>query len=91
MKKYSSRFVLLFLLLFACTLSSCASLLAPCENTIDATAVSDPIAIVCDRHDAYVMADSSLTPEQRELYLRTTEMLRVLVDEARAGADDGGG
>lgn len=41
--------------------------------------VMDP---VLDRHDTYVQADGSLTPVEQETFLRSSELLRQVVDTA---------
>lgn len=71
--------------------TGCASFGFGNEPSIPAVAIEQPVLIVTQRHDAYVLADESLTPAERDLYLQTSEMLRALVDEARADADSGGG
>lgn len=41
------------------------------------------VELVSDRHDAYVQADQGLQDEQREAFLKTTELLRRLIRELR--------
>lgn len=37
---------------------------------------------VCDRHDNYVQADSATSALQKKVFLRSTKLLRQIVDEA---------
>ncbi len=53
------------------------------DSSIPATALEQPVQAVTQRHDAYILADETLSPAERDLYLRTSEMLRALVDEAQ--------
>jgi hypothetical protein len=38
---------------------------------------------VLDRHDAYVRADKSLSETLKKIYLRTSELIRQILEEAR--------
>ena len=50
----------------------------------------DPVLIepgvnnVCERHDAYVRADTTLPDPEKQAYLLETELLRKVVSEAKA-------
>lgn len=65
-------------LALAGVLTSCT----PPSNYIRSEAVDGPFRGVADRHDAYVNADESLDDLERRIYLRDTELLRRLLDEA---------
>jgi hypothetical protein len=70
------------------SLSACAVLGACCpQKAIDADAVSEPLIRVADRHDHYVDQDASLTDAEKRTYLRTTELLREIVDAAQSTQD----
>jgi hypothetical protein len=58
-------------------LAGCAS------NMIRVEAIDPLIQIVADRHDDYVENDSSLELGKKEAYLRSTELLRRLMEEAK--------
>lgn len=51
-------------------------------DSISASNVNDAFVIVMNRHDYYVLADETLTPEQREAYLRTTQGIRLMLEIA---------
>jgi hypothetical protein len=70
--------------ILAVTLVSLACLTS-CTGMISAASVDPLIRTVSDRHDAYVNGDQSLSQVQRETYLRSTTLLRKLLDEAAAG------
>lgn len=53
-------------------------------GSIDPSAVGPSISTVCDRHDAYVRADPTLSADEKATELRTTELLRRVVQEAQA-------
>lgn len=61
-----------------------ASMLASCQTTgmIRADAIDGPANRIADRHDAYVKEDSSLSNEERAIYLRSSELLRRIIAEA---------
>lgn len=70
--------VILPLLLLPHT-SACAS-----KGYVSKAALRPSIVIVAKRHDAYVRKDPELTQSQRDRYLRTTTLLRKVVEEAPA-------
>ena len=53
---------------------------------IKADAIAGSVHDVCERHDAYVNADPTLTPAQKQLRLRSSSLLVQTVDEAQAAA-----
>lgn len=53
-------------------------------NMISVDAIEDSVAKVAERHDAYVNADATLSAEDKALYLRTTEILRGVMEAAKA-------
>lgn len=58
-------------------LSGCRS-----ADCISATNVNEAFVRVMNRHDYYVISDETLTPEQRESYLRTTQGIRLMLETA---------
>lgn len=61
----------------ALVVSACAP-----RNSINAdtlNAVATPVLI---RHDAYVLNDPNLDPVEREVYLRSSAMMRATINEA---------
>jgi bifunctional pyridoxal-dependent enzyme with beta-cystathionase and maltose regulon repressor activities len=52
------------------------------KGQIAAVDVQEVVQLVCDRHDVYVASDSSLVEIQRDVYLRSTELLRAIVRTA---------
>ena len=63
--------------LLALAASSCV------QGMIRADAIAGLVEPVTDRHDAYVETDEGLADEQRRVYLRSSELLRAVVEEAR--------
>lgn len=60
-----------------------------CETgMIRASALDRTLNPVMDRHDKYVEADQTLTPEERRLQLRSTVLLRRLIQEAKGPASE---
>lgn len=58
-------------------------LLAGCaSNMISVDAIKGSVEAVSARHDAYVEADDSLSADERSIFLRTTELLRRILEEA---------
>lgn len=49
---------------------------------VDARAILPLLAAPMDRHDAYLRADPLIDPGDRNTYLRSTEILRLLLGEA---------
>lgn len=64
--------------LAAVTLASCGS-----TDMISVDAIEGSVRIVSDRHDEYVREDADLSEDERAIYLRSTELLRRVVDEAK--------
>lgn len=62
-------------------LSSC-SLLTP-SHTIDAAAAGPLILSVCDQHDESVTRDSSLVEAEKAQALRSTALVRAIIEEAQ--------
>lgn len=54
------------------------------KGAIHVTNIKGGLTDVCTRHDAYVKADTSLSPEQKEIFLSTSELLLRVVAEAEA-------
>lgn len=51
-------------------------------SMISVDAIKAPLERVLDRHDAYVKADKSLSDLVKQVYLKTSELLRKLLEEA---------
>ena len=61
-----------------------ASMLASCQmGMIRADAIDGPVNGITARHDAYVQEDDSLSDEEKSIYLRTSELLRRIITEAK--------
>lgn len=56
--------------------------LVGCKGMIHINSIKPSLTIVADRHDRYVRADPGLTSVERETQLRTTELLRQILEEA---------
>jgi hypothetical protein len=52
-------------------------------RTISVDAIEPGLIEVLDRHDKYVQADQSLDELLKRIYLRTSELLRLLMEEAK--------
>jgi hypothetical protein len=66
------------------TLVFAASMLASCQTgMIRADAIDGPVNHIADRHDAYVREDSSLSDDEKSIYLRSSELLRRIIAEAK--------
>ncbi len=68
----------------ACCVS--ALLLPACAPThaVDADAIAGPLKAVAARHDAYVVADPSLSDPEKTTALRSSKILIEIVDEAQS-------
>lgn len=57
---------------------------AGCQSTgtIQASAVDVPMRACLDRHDAYVAADTTLDATQKSTFLRSSEIVRKVLDAA---------
>lgn len=61
-----------------------ALMLASCQTgMVRANAIDGPIKRIAARHDAYVILDESLSDDEKAIYLRTTELLKRIVAEAK--------
>ena len=58
-------------------------LLTSCASMIHVDAIDGPVNRISDRHDAYVSADESLSQDEKDIYMRTTELLRRILAEAK--------
>ena len=58
--------------------------LAGCQRGYILAEAIEPVLVrVAARHDNYVQNDEKLSTPQRETFLRSTELLRAMVAEAR--------
>lgn len=69
--------------LMAVSVTACAP-----RTSIDAEALDGMMGNVLTRHDAYVRADPALSETERSIALRSSAMVRALIDEA-LGLSDG--
>lgn len=76
------KIIFIVLVVSALTLGGCVS-----RGTIPAADIEPLIEVVGERHDAYVEADESLSEAQKGVALRSTALLRKVVQEARDGND----
>jgi len=61
-----------------------ALLLCGCQtDMVRAAAIDGLVQRVSERHDVYVKADESLDEDERKTYLRSTELLRKVLEEAQ--------
>lgn len=58
-------------------------LIAGCATGINPAAVDGAFRRVADRHDRYVNADALLSPLEKRIDLRDTELLRGVLDAAK--------
>lgn len=57
---------------------------ASCQTgMIRADAIDGPVNRISDRHDAYVKEDASLSADEKAIYLRSSELLRRVIAEAK--------
>lgn len=68
------------LILLACATMLMAGCCPP--HTINAHALDGVMTPVLDRHDAYVQQDETLFPAERETALRSSDLIRTLVEES---------
>lgn len=52
------------------------------KKTIDAEAMNGVARPVLERHDSYVRDDASLEQVEKDTFLRSSELVRQLLDEA---------
>ncbi len=58
--------------------------LASCQTgMVRADAIDGPVNRISDRHDTYVREDGSLSDDEKSIYLRSSELLRRIVEEAK--------
>jgi hypothetical protein len=70
------KFFLAFCLVAALTIPGCKT------GMISVRAIQAPLEKVLDRHDKYVKADKNLSSLMKQIYLKTSELLRQLLKEA---------
>ncbi len=58
-------------------LASCAT------DMIRVGAIDGPIERITARHDQYVRDDESLSGDEKEIYLRSSELLNRIIEEAK--------
>lgn len=58
-------------------------MLTGCCTGIRPEALDKTLVPVLDRHDAYVRGDESLSPVQKRVYLRSSQELRKVHEEAK--------
>lgn len=63
-----------------------AQAIAGPDDRIQTGPIRALVESVCQAHDRFVTADSTLTDLQRRTYLRSTQLLRALMDESAAKA-----
>lgn len=69
-------------------LAACLAFPGCCgAGAVRAEAIAPAVEKVSARHDAYVKADASLSEVDRRIFLRSTELLRKVLAEAREGED----
>jgi len=66
----------------ALTLTGCG------RSMISAESIEQPVRNITERHDAYVENDDSLSDVERRTYLRSSEILNDLVDQALVEPED---
>lgn len=69
------KFIISLIILVA--LTSCST------NMIQVSAIANSVADISERHDAYVQADPNLSDLERDVYLRDTELLLYVIEEAQ--------
>ncbi|MEQ8767226.1 MAG: hypothetical protein RL885_25165 [Planctomycetota bacterium] len=75
------RLVFLAGLILAAALAICG---CGAPGTIPASEIRDLVRIVTDRHDAYVEADAAMDETEKSVALRSSEILRDVVETAAA-------
>lgn len=62
----------------------CLLIMPGCQSgMIHVSALEPALEGVIERHDTYVKADPGLSESMKALYLRTTELLKKLIEEAK--------
>ena len=77
MRRRTRRWALPAIVLLAALSSSCKG------NMIRADAIDGLVREVAERHDRYVGADAALSETQKSVYLRSTELLRAVIEAAK--------
>ena len=72
--KKPKRFLMALPLLF---LGACAT------DMIQVDAIADSVALISERHDLYVLNDQGLSDDERRIFLRDTELLGLVIEEAQ--------
>lgn len=57
--------------------------LVGCKGNIHVSSIEGALVPTLDRHDAYVKADTTLAPVQKDIALRSSALLRQTVEEAK--------
>ncbi len=66
------------------TVALLALFLTSCKtNMIRVGAIDGPIERITERHDDYVRGDESLSGDEKEIYLRSSELLNRIIEEAK--------
>ena len=66
-------------MIFLLTLAGCS------QGMVRVDAIEDLTEQVASRHDVYVNSDEALSEAQKRTYLRSTELLREVIREAKEG------
>lgn len=62
----------------------CVLFLAACKtDMIRVGAIDGPILRITERHDGYVREDESLSGDEKEIYLRSSELLNRIIEQAK--------
>jgi len=69
-------------LLALCSLVAVSALASCSGKTLSADVLDPPIQRVLDRHDTYVILDTSLSDVERSTYLRSSKLVRTILDES---------
>ena len=70
----------LLVVFLAASLSSCG--IFSSAGKVEAAALEGPVTKVTERHDTYVAEDANLSDLEKRTYLRSSELLRKVVEEA---------
>lgn len=78
MKKWIQRTVVsASVLAILVGLSSCKT------NMIRVDAIDGPVQRITERHDDYIRDDENLSSDEKEIYLRSSELLNRVIEEAK--------
>lgn len=62
----------------------CLLALTSCKtDMIRVGAIDGPILRITERHDGYVRDDDNLSSDEKEIYLRSSELLNAIIEEAK--------